>query len=441
MVNKKLDFSNLPRKKHGDKILIDWISADSVVVPFIYDDMEGEFIVSFKERIKGGCMLDIIYNNKHYEMANGNFKKGKISTIIGKRFNKHRYAVGEIVNGLEILEHTYVKDARNNNALAYKVKCVVTKKEYVQTQFNMSYGYGSKYLAGNQVWEDNWLYNEKHLHKFIKNPEDLKKVSIASDKKILCVCPNCKAEKYIIANSLYRYGLSCDNCRPTMSYPERFMKAYLQVKNIEFIYQYRTGDIRRFIDFYLPQLNIAIETHGGQHYENHANSWWAKNAKIVVESDNYKRQYCKENNIKLVELDCRKSYFNYIKDSVNNTELPDILPEDEKLIKIEISSTRFNSDELKILEDYKAGKSSNSISKKYGVHIKTVTNIARRHGVYKNRDRHKRVKCINTGKIYDSIADASRDLGIPATSISNYLNGKKKYAGKIEGVIFNFELL
>ena len=36
----------------------------------------------------------------------------------------------------------------------------------------------------------------------------------------------------------------------------------------------------------------------------------------------------------------------------------------------------------------------------------------------------KSVKCMETGKIYQSISDASRDTGIPISALSNYLSGK-----------------
>ena len=40
----------------------------------------------------------------------------------------------------------------------------------------------------------------------------------------------------------------------------------------------------------------------------------------------------------------------------------------------------------------------------------------------------KKIKCIETGKVYDSMISASRDLNIPQGSISNCCNGKRKSA-------------
>ena len=40
----------------------------------------------------------------------------------------------------------------------------------------------------------------------------------------------------------------------------------------------------------------------------------------------------------------------------------------------------------------------------------------------------KKIKCIETGKVYDSMISASRDLDIPQGSISNCCNGKRKSA-------------
>ena len=49
------------------------------------------------------------------------------------------------------------------------------------------------------------------------------------------------------------------------------MMAYLEVMGIRYLHQFKLGNYRRFIDFYLPDKNIAIEVHGFQHYGAHLN--------------------------------------------------------------------------------------------------------------------------------------------------------------------------
>lgn len=41
----------------------------------------------------------------------------------------------------------------------------------------------------------------------------------------------------------------------------------------------------------------------------------------------------------------------------------------------------------------------------------------------------KKVLCVETGKVYKSLSEAERQLGIPFKNISNVLRGKSKTAG------------
>lgn len=426
-MDKIINVTDLPYKMRGSKKIIDWINCDKERVSFNYNGVTGVIIVSFIERTNGGVKLLVSYNNKSVEMYNSNLIKGKIGVLIGQHSKEHKYKVGQKINNVTILKQIRKKDARNNNILAYVVKCNETGKEFVQTQYNINYGYGSPYVAGNKVWEGNWLFNEKHLLPLIKNPEDAKKISIGGDGEILCVCPNCKREKFMIARNLYNYGVSCPYCGPYLSYPEKFMMAYLESLDIRYIHQFKLGEYRRYIDFFLPDRNIAIEVHGGQHYNASVGSAWLDSYKKSLVSDNFKRKYCKQQGIKLIEIDARKSYFNFLVKSINTSPLPNISKDKEKIILQKINQRRFNNNELKILEDYKNGKSSNSIAKKYNVSVKHVTNIARKHNIYINKDRNIKIRCINTGNVYDSIADASKEVNISASSIGMVCNGKRNY--------------
>lgn len=426
-MNNIINRDDLPKKKHGNKKVIDWNSLNNTKVNFNYKGIKGKLKVSFIKRVNGGSLLEVCYKDRKVQMYNGNFIKGRIGTLIGAFSKEHKYSIGEKVNNVIILEQTRQKDARDNNILSYKVRCVLTNKEFYQTQFNISYGYGSPYAAGHKVWEENWLYNEKHLIPLIKNIEDAKNNSIGSDNKILCICPRCKREKYLAARTLYKYGVTCQYCTPHLSYPERFMMSYLEVMNIRYVHQFKLGKNRRYIDFYLPDKNMAIEVHGEQHYSIQANSIWNESHEKTLKSDEFKRKYCKKNNIKLVEINARKSSFDFLVNSIENSILPDVSEDKMKEIQKSIIERKLNNDEFKILLEYKEGHSSNSIAKRYNVSVKHVTNIAKRHGVYINKDRHIKVLCKNTGVIYNSIAEASRATGINETSIGMVCSKKREY--------------
>lgn len=296
-----------------------------------------------------------------------------------------------------------------------------------------------------RVKKENSLYNETHLLKYFKNKNDAKYYSRGSDRYIDCVCPICKYEKKVRAHNLYNNGFSCPYCKDYMSYPERFIYSYLKTKDIEFEHQYKLHNKNRFIDFYLPKLNIAIETHGEQHYTNNISSNWVDSYKNTKQSDEEKRQYCEENNIKLVELDCSKSYFKYIEDSIKESILPSIdEKEKESILELIIEGKDMNI--LKILEDYKKGINAFQISKKYNVDPGYVITLAKRYNIYDKyyKDGRGTLKfyCFETNKEYKSMAEVKRSLNIATLShIKEVAEGKREFCKNREGKKYTFKFI
>lgn len=102
-----------------------------------------------------------------------------------------------------------------------------------------------------------------------------------------------------------RRGLACSTCLHSISSGEILITSILEELNINFIPQ-KSFDTCRFpntnalarFDFYLPDLNIAIEFNGEQHYQS--DGWFSGGLEKIQYRDNYKIQWCKENNIKLI---------------------------------------------------------------------------------------------------------------------------------------------
>ena len=59
---------------------------------------------------------------------------------------------------------------------------------------------------------------------------------------------------------------------------------------------------KAYIDFYLTDLNIAIEYNGIQHYIPVEYFGGKLKFERQLQRDNYIRNYCKNNNIKLIEI-------------------------------------------------------------------------------------------------------------------------------------------
>lgn len=297
-----------------------------------------------------------------------------------KNRNKHKYKKGEIVNGtLKIIEQTRVKNGDKMHR-GYVVQSVVypTAKNYEVNEYHLKNGTGCAYVAGRKVCNENSLWSVEKLRENIIDIEEAKNIIAHSNKKVRFKCSTvgCNNTKIMIPCNLLRRGYSCVLCDTKVSYPERMLASYFTVKNIKFETQIIFNNTQRKIDFYIPSLDVYVETHGEQHY-NINDSWY----KSSVESDRIKRKWAKDNNKKLIELDCRESNFEFIKNSINECDiLPNILESDkEKIIDNIEASSKY--DVQNIIEMYKNGLSAYKISDKLNLSPSIIYNILKRNGV------------------------------------------------------------
>lgn len=160
--------------------------------------------------------------------------------------------------------------------------------------------------------------NFPELSKLLEDSKD-GNISIGSSRKVKAICPKCGEPRVYSVDCLVKHGFSCFNCSSKVSYPNRFMYKFLKQLNLEFESEkiFDWSDRKRY-DFYLPKYNMIIEAHGKQHYVDC--SW--SSADDQIKNDRYKEQIAKENGIKIyLQLDCRYSYFKYIKKSIEQSNL------------------------------------------------------------------------------------------------------------------------
>ena len=161
------------------------------------------------------------------------------------------------------------------------------------------------------------------LMKYLKNKDDAKLYSIWSHKTIPTICPICKNEKDMMVMNITRHPYSCNICGDTVSKPEKFMSNILKNIGIEYEYQKKfEWSEGKIYDFYIPSLNIIIETHGGQHYKNVG---FSRDLEYQQEVDYVKKNNAILNGInKYVEINCSKSDLKYMKKNIIK-ELKNIL--------------------------------------------------------------------------------------------------------------------
>lgn len=142
-----------------------------------------------------------------------------------------------------------------------------------------------------------------------------------STKKIKFKCPECEKikTKPITINYLYRNkSINC-TCSDGISYPEKFIINMFDQLNVKYIHQLTnrvfTWVTKYRYDFYLPHYNCILEIHGMQHYTNC--NYTDRTVEEEIKNDEYKKQLAFNNGItNYIELDCRYSNCEYIKNSI-----------------------------------------------------------------------------------------------------------------------------
>jgi hypothetical protein len=149
--------------------------------------------------------------------------------------------------------------------------------------------------------------------------------TVTSKHLVDWICPNCGLDVYnkTISNCYHYKKVTCPYCSDGVSYPERYVANLLRSINIRFDFQREFGwSDGRFYDFYIPSLNMIIETHGKQHYTN---TWSAgvdqKQQMTIQENDMYKSMMAEKHGIShYVVLDCARSDGEYIRQNVLNSK-------------------------------------------------------------------------------------------------------------------------
>lgn len=104
---------------------------------------------------------------------------------------------------------------------------------------------------------------------------------------------------------LYERSADCPHCKQKMS--KGAIKVYqtLKKQNIPFYTEYPVGNTKLRFDFFFKIGNneYAIEFNGKQHYEQcKVFQSTYQDFLIQIDRDNRKRDYCKNNSIKLLEI-------------------------------------------------------------------------------------------------------------------------------------------
>jgi len=169
------------------------------------------------------------------------------------------------------------------------------------------------------------------LIKYFVNIEDVYEYSNSSGKTIDVKCPNCDNVKNMKIYQLYKRGFSCPNCGDGISYPNKFIRNFLDQLNEQYIPEYSPDwafikhdnlklNGKKKYDNLLVNRNEVWEVHGLQHYKE-GFSKINKNIKTLKEeqeNDKIKKELAEKNGFKYIVVDARYSEMEYIKNSILN---------------------------------------------------------------------------------------------------------------------------
>lgn len=281
----------------------------------------------------------------------------------------------------------------------------------------------------NDLWT-----THPEIAKLLLNKDDGYTLSKESHKKADFKCPNCGIViRNKIVRSVGQYGLKCPNCSDGISYPEKFVSCLLDFLKVSYVRDTAvpwSGDKR--YDFYIEDMFLIIETHGAQHYSLEK-AFNKDNARDEIDNDAYKKKLALDNGIKnYVELDCRNSDFNYIKNSILNSKLTSMFDFDN-VDWNQVGQNSLKSKVLEVCNVYNSGiKSTIKIANMLNLHITTVRDYLGRCADVGlcdySPDRHKQIICVDTGEIYPSL-QAVGDAGFNMSQVSECCHGTAKTCG------------
>lgn len=252
------------------------------------------------------------------------------------------YNVGdEIVDGKRnlIITHRtkikgYIKASPNTNIKVYTCTCLTCGDESVKiSESHLKEGRGCPTCRGMKVTKginDIPTTSPWMVDYFQGGYEEASTYTNNSNKKIYPKCPYCgrvSLKQYKINQIFTKRGFSC-NCSDGISYPEKFVSEFLNQLNIDYISQASTNTLHWLnknvrYDFYIPDKNIIIESNGKQHYEY--NNWTNKTLEQEQANDRMKKELALSNNISYyIQLDCRESNKDYIRNSIITSQLSSI---------------------------------------------------------------------------------------------------------------------
>ena len=330
-----IDLSNIPTDAYGK---YKWTESVGCECDFDYDDVQGTIKIKDTYIKNSRRHLIVQYNDEEFSIIARSFANANLYNIIfGIKGAQFQYKVGTTIQddkrNFTIIDREYrTKDTDTGieNKKFYKLHCNVCGHEWwrIECHIDNKDKYGCPMCAGITYCEgindititDPWM-----IPYFVNGANEAKQYMSSSAKKVFMQCPDCgRVRQYRINELRMRGHLPCA-CQDSMSYPNKFMYSFFTQLGVHFEYEkkFDWSDNKVYDDFIVLDSGktLICENHGGWHYNDNLFNGITHEEQQRI--DQYKKELALSNGIDYyIELDCRKSDIDWIKDSILKSQLP-----------------------------------------------------------------------------------------------------------------------
>jgi len=164
-----------------------------------------------------------------------------------------------------------------------------------------------------QITKEQFIERANKIHNFKYNYKNIVFVNLYTEIEIICI----NHGSFLQLPSIHLYAKSnCPECN--VSKGEEQVAIWLNQNDIKYIFQHqvRIDDSYHYFDFYIPKKNMIIEYNGLQHYKPIKFFGGQETFNYLQIRDKIKKQYCLENQIKLLIFSYKE--LNQIETILNN---------------------------------------------------------------------------------------------------------------------------
>lgn len=307
-IDKYIDFTQFPLNKSGN---ISWKNSIGVVADFYYCGEKHTLKI-----LGRGNPTNEFITFQVDDMPLESARTQKIKHLLfDDLFYKpnYLYNVGDVVNGVMILERLHLKRTENSaKEKFYRCRCLIDEYEYIVEEIELKNGRKCPKCTGRVliVGCNDLVTTDPDIIKYLLDKEDGYKYTRGSHKYIWTICPICGHKKRMAVETLVIRGFSCPRCSDGLSYPNKFaFDVFMQISEQyeEYITEYSPDWIKpKKYDHYIlleSGKEIVVEMDGGFHNE--------RQGKYAAKYDKYKDALAKEHGIDVIRVDC--SYSNITK--------------------------------------------------------------------------------------------------------------------------------